>query len=224
MEKKKKIKPQILSAGSNSFGCLCQPWDDNSTLPSSVVGLHRNSIKSFSTGSFHCVAARDDGSVFGWGYNEDSQIGFQTKIENKQGEIVEPNDIDSDNYEFNNLQIYTKPTQITYFSDSVKIVKVKCGLDFTLFLSDTGEVYIASKKNDANSIEKLHLSDSNLKCINIFGNYIPWVLCENGSIYRIFKYAKDITKFQFNLDELANQPDHTKDIVSIREGSVLLIT
>ena len=75
-KKKKKIKHQILSSGSNTFGCLLHSWEDNSSLPSPVVGLQKNLIKSFSAGSFHCAAVFNDGSVYGWGYNEDGQIGL----------------------------------------------------------------------------------------------------------------------------------------------------
>lgn len=201
--KKKKIKQQILSAGSNTFGCLSHSWEDGSTLPSPIIGLQRLSIKSFSVGSFHCAAVYNDGSIFGWGYNEDSQIGLP-KIDQT-------------------LQIYSHPTQIHNCFDSIQIEKVKCGLNFTLFLDSNGEVYIASKKNERNAIEKLNISND-IKCINIFGNYVPWVLCQDGSIYRVFKYAKDYTRFSLNLNENNNQTDHIKDIISIREGSVLLIT
>lgn len=96
MEKRKKTKQKILSAGSNTFGCLCHPWEDNSTLPSSIIGLHRSSIISFSTGSFHGAAVNDDGSVFGWGYNEDGQIGFPIKNENELKEIQQTKSFDSD--------------------------------------------------------------------------------------------------------------------------------
>lgn len=225
--KKKKTKQKILSAGSNTFGCLCHPWEDNSTLPSSIIGLHRSSIISFSTGSFHGAAVNDDGSVFGWGYNEDGQIGFPIKNENELKEIQQTKSFDSDDdCENHDLQVYVKPTQIHGCLDSIQVEKVKCGLDFTLFLSNIGEVYIASKKNGDNSIEKVVFPSSSTKCINIFGNYIPWVLCEDGSIYRIFKYAKNNAKFQLmnDFNNNGDQSDQVKDIVSIREGSVLLIT
>ena len=92
-------------------------------------------------------------------------------------------------------------------------------------MTKMGDVYIASKKNEKDSIEKLNIFNHEFKCINIFGNYVPWILTEDGSIYRIFKYAKDIVKFQLNFSEnTSNDNDKSnqvKDIISIRENGHL---
>ncbi|OHS96779.1 hypothetical protein TRFO_36965 [Tritrichomonas foetus] len=180
-------KWSLFSAGKNWYGQLGR--EGNPKIPKPVENLKINNLVCISTGSEHSIALYKDGSAFGWGWNYRSILGFP-----EENEIIEI------------------PTKINGLP---KIIDVKCGSGFTLFLTQEKKVLIASECNENIPFEEIEIGEP---AVALFGFCHPWIVGESGAIYwynfRISKEIKTFEPFPFGIP---------KQIVSINH-SVLLIT
>jgi RCC1 and BTB domain-containing protein len=88
---------------------------DETFKPFKLDAICKSGVCDFSFGRGHVVAVTDEGNVFAWGQNDRHQCG-------------------------NGGKEYVKfPMQINF--DNEKIIKVMCGWDHTLALTDSGSIY-----------------------------------------------------------------------------------
>ncbi|OHT04435.1 hypothetical protein TRFO_06328 [Tritrichomonas foetus] len=133
--------------------------------------IHLPARKSFcciSVGSNHCALLCTDGTVYGWGHNYDGVIGY------------------------NNMTFLTKPTKI---SGLPKIIDLKAGDIFTLYLTHDKQVLMASKKNKTKKFMKVDIGEP---AVGLFGFVDPWIVGESGLFYWYDLYNpenKGIRKF-----------------------------
>ncbi|OHT14393.1 hypothetical protein TRFO_43075 [Tritrichomonas foetus] len=178
----------LISAGYNGHGQLGRGGDEK--IPKPVENLPKKNLFCISTGSYHSVALYKDGSVFGWGNNEGGCLGFQKEVV----EVKFP------------LKINSLP----------KIIDVKCGSAFTLFLTIKKKVIISSEFNKNDIFEEITICEP---AVALFGFCDPWIVGESGVIYWYdYKKTKQIEKFgpfSFGIP---------KQIVSIYRSVLLLTT
>ncbi|CAG2100699.1 unnamed protein product [Medioppia subpectinata] len=88
----------------------------NQSTPIQVMGvLNGCRVTSIACGRYHSLAVTDTGSVFGWGYNGNGELGLSTTTDQ------------------------SLPVQIQYFKD-MKVVKVCAGMYHTIILLSDGSV------------------------------------------------------------------------------------
>ena len=175
----------FLSAGDNTNGQLCRGGDNQIPLPVQLPNPEK--IKSLSLGSNQFLAVYDNGDVYGCGRNNSGELGLEKNIS------------------------YTSAERIKGLP---RIKDVVCGYNFSIFLSDIGDIYMASPKNNER-IEKVNVKE---KCKSIFGWYSPWLIGESGAVYSINNtQSKEAIKIYFPPGK------HVKDMVSIN-GSTLALT
>ena len=68
------------SWGDNGYGQLGDGTTDDRHVPGRVVGLGHVAVVGVTAGTFHGVAVRSDGTVFGWGHNGYGQLGDGTEV------------------------------------------------------------------------------------------------------------------------------------------------
>ncbi|OHT08719.1 hypothetical protein TRFO_04803 [Tritrichomonas foetus] len=123
---------------------------DNKT-PAPVENLKTENIVRVSLGSSCCVVLYQDGSVFQWG------TGYFGMGETFKQEKV--------------------PTKISILP---KIINVKCGYKFTLFLTAQKKVIIAPNIVHRKAFIELNIDEP---AIGLYGFYDPWVVGESGAVY-----------------------------------------
>lgn len=126
----------LYSAGSSNDYRLGRPTSNKSNEIPSPVDINAANIVCCAAGWKHSVVVYSDGSVIGWGSNEDNQIGFSERKE------------------------YKTPTVIDTLKN-VKIIWASCGENITTFLTDTGDIYVANKETPSNKPYKLKIP---IKC------------------------------------------------------------
>ena len=52
--------------------------EEHIRLPKQIERFNGKKVKDISVGSMHCLAVTDDGEVYGWGRNEQGQLGDMT--------------------------------------------------------------------------------------------------------------------------------------------------
>ncbi|OHS99580.1 hypothetical protein TRFO_33953 [Tritrichomonas foetus] len=172
------IKWQLISAGDNDSGQHGREGDEE--IPAPIEKLSIQNISCISTGDYHTVALYKDGSAFGWGSNFKGCLGFPIDVEK-----------------------VTIPTKINGLPNI--IIDVKCGSDFTLFLTDEKyfkwkiwkqfqkKVFIASYTNKYKIFEEIKIGEP---AVALFGFFDPWIVGESGTIYWYdFRETKKIKKF-----------------------------
>ncbi|OHS97572.1 hypothetical protein TRFO_36181 [Tritrichomonas foetus] len=173
-----------------SAGYTCLGREGDEEVPKPVENLPTNNLACISTGLSHSVALSKDGSVFGWGSNLDGCLGFPEEV--------------------NRVKFPTKINGLP------KIIDVKCGCGFTLFLTKEKEVLIASKYNKEKNLKEINIYES---AVALFGFWEPWIVGESGTIYWYdYRETKGIEKFgpfPFGIP---------KQIVSIKHSVLLLTT
>ncbi|OHT00182.1 hypothetical protein TRFO_33212 [Tritrichomonas foetus] len=140
---------------------------ENHSIPTPVENLDQTSIKCISIGDSFCVALYKDGSVLGWGKTFKGCFGFPREIEE-----------------------VSIPTKINGLP---KIIDVKCGSFFTLFLTEEKTVLIASRENKHNIFEKIKIEEP---AVALFGFQDPWIVGESGTVYFYdYEETQKIKKF-----------------------------
>ncbi|OHS93380.1 hypothetical protein TRFO_40301 [Tritrichomonas foetus] len=186
MSKSKKMENmQIVSAGGEHHSELGR---GEYYIPLPIDKLPTKNLSCISTGCAHSVALYKDGSVFGWGYNYNGCLGFPEEVEDVKF-----------------------PTKINGLP---KIIDVKCGFRFTLFLTEEKKVLIASTYNEKGLFEEITIREPT---VALFGIYDPWIVGESGTIYwhdyEKTKRIKQFGPFPFGIP---------KQIVSIEHSALLL--
>ncbi|XP_028402383.1 uncharacterized protein LOC114525324 [Dendronephthya gigantea] len=113
----------VMSFGDGDYGCMGHGDWSSVSRPKLVEGLLAVDTGSLSCGPHHVSAVCDDGSVYTWGCGADGRLG--------QG--------DEDSRKI--------PTKVE-FGDKVMITKAQCGMDGTMFLTDTGTLYACGKNTN----------------------------------------------------------------------------
>ncbi|OHT16979.1 hypothetical protein TRFO_41405 [Tritrichomonas foetus] len=194
MSKLKQMKEmQIISAGTGALG-----RDENHRQP--FVRIPTKNLSCISTGCFHSVALFKRGDVYGWGFNSNGILGFPEEIENVK---------------------YPQEILIMYGDDLCqpipKIIDVKSGRDFILFLTKEKKVLISSSNESTDFLfEEIKICEP---AVALFGFWDPWIVGESGTVYWYdFKKTNRIEKFgpfPFGIP---------KQIVSIKHSVLLLTT
>eukprot|EP00762_Andalucia_godoyi_P007756 ANDGO_01747.mRNA.1 Protein pim1 len=142
---------RLYAWGSNSCGQLGIPRSACAELrvPTSVPNaLFPQGIRRFSCGGAHAVLITTDNQVFGWGLNDDFQLGIEDRnTSERQKWSVDP------------LFSRTKKSWVSSTShhlgdDDDWIVDVACGHFSTLFLTQQGNVWHAGRDFMGNKIRK----------------------------------------------------------------------
>ncbi|NP_001088703.1 uncharacterized protein LOC495967 [Xenopus laevis] len=131
-------RQRLFAWGANSYGQLGLGTTQDSLLPQLVTGFpnHETVIKSISAGGGHSAAVTDAGHVYVCGQNSEGQLGLN------------------------------HTTDVTHFSLcpgtlTLRVSKVACGWDFTLILTDSGELLSCG----ANTYSQLGRAGEERSCI-----------------------------------------------------------
>ena len=68
----------VYAWGFNAYGQLGDGTNSNRSTPVVVSGLSGKTIKAIAAGNWHNLALCTDGTLYGWGYNSDGQVGNGT--------------------------------------------------------------------------------------------------------------------------------------------------
>ncbi|OHT00366.1 hypothetical protein TRFO_33019 [Tritrichomonas foetus] len=146
----------IISSGYNENGELgreCDSGKPYGKVPGTVEGLEMESISIISTGNSFSVALLNDGSILGWGDNKNGSLGFPK-----------------------NIKKVKLPTKIPGLP---KIIDVKCGNNFILFLTEDWKVLISSSENKNSLFDEIDIGEP---AVAVFGYLNPWICGKSGSI------------------------------------------
>eukprot|EP01125_Pyxidicula_operculata_P011631 TRINITY_DN3812_c0_g2_i2.p1 TRINITY_DN3812_c0_g2~~TRINITY_DN3812_c0_g2_i2.p1 ORF type:complete len:2464 (-),score=554.47 TRINITY_DN3812_c0_g2_i2:160-7446(-) len=107
---------KLFSFGENSYGQLGLGHRENQNRPQLVVGLAHKKVVDISCGMFHSLALTDEGQLYAWGRNKHGQLGLGTTVD------------------------HDSPHLVSFFS-SKKVVKMSCGLNYTMVMTDTNQLF-----------------------------------------------------------------------------------
>ncbi|OHT13876.1 hypothetical protein TRFO_15901 [Tritrichomonas foetus] len=139
------------TAGTNESGELGREGDK--IIPAPVKGLKKSLLECISVGDSHCLALCKDGSVLGWGGNGKSVLGFPKGV-----------------------NVVKVPTTIPGLP---KIIDLKAGDGFSLFLTQEGKVIITSY-NNTNLFDEINIGEP---AVALFGFSDPWIVGKSGAVY-----------------------------------------
>ncbi|XP_048580556.1 uncharacterized protein LOC5518663 isoform X2 [Nematostella vectensis] len=104
----------VMTCGSSDTGCLGHGDWSSTPRPKLIEGLLSVDVTAVSCGPHHVAVVCSEGLVFTWGKGADGRLG----LGNEDDQCV--------------------PCQVTMEDANVSIRDVRCGLDGTMFLTDTG--------------------------------------------------------------------------------------
>ncbi|XP_077996626.1 uncharacterized protein LOC144449943 isoform X2 [Glandiceps talaboti] len=116
----------VMTCGDGSNGCLGHGDWSSASRPRLIEPLLSVDVTSISCGPYHVVVVGADGEVFAWGKGKDGRLGL------------------------GNEEDYCEPMEVT-ISEPVFIRAVKCGVNGTMFLTDTG-CLLACGNNEDNKL------------------------------------------------------------------------
>ena len=126
----------LYSFGNNDSGqCGLGTNNDNYNSPQLIPNFYN--IEYIACGGIHTICKRYDNTYYGWGSNDDGQLGY-------------------DEYED-----YNKPTRCNNYPDN--IISIKCGYNYTLLLTLEGNIYSFG----TNTSGQLGLNDNTIEKTNI---------------------------------------------------------
>ena len=141
----------IVSAGAASGSRLGRQGDGETPAP---IDIDPNGIICLAVGWRHNIILREDGSAFGWGTNEDNQLGISS-------------------------QETLSPQPLTVF-EQYKLSWVHCGDKITVVMTDNGEVYAIGSSYGKKPV-RLHMSAFAVYCTCGVG--MVYALDSNGDIF-----------------------------------------
>jgi alpha-tubulin suppressor-like RCC1 family protein len=110
---------EVYAWGSNTVGQVGKCLKTMQLSPIKVISLEQERVVRISCGGQHSLALSESGRVYGWGWNEFGQLGFENSLLIHIPKIIELSD--------------------------VKICKIGCGAYHTLLLSESGVIYTFGK-------------------------------------------------------------------------------
>lgn len=123
---------RVLTWGYNGYGQLGNKTKTNSGTPVYVVdefGEQIKNIKSISAGDAHMMALTNDGEVLSWGYSNYGQLGINTK------------DTKTFAVKVQRFAVTEDGTVTTELENMNNIKQISCGTEFSLALTNDGEIY-----------------------------------------------------------------------------------
>lgn len=128
-------KGLLMSCGDVESGCLGNFTKQACLVPKIIDDLISLHISDISCGEKHVMAVSEAGDVFAWGLNPDGRLGIEVQ----------------------SAQPVMTPTQVT-FPPGIKIKRVFCGNDSSMFLDEMGCVWACG----SNKFNKLGLNEVTL--------------------------------------------------------------
>lgn len=126
-------KGLLMSCGDYESGCLGNFTKQNCLVPKLIDDLISLHISDVSCGEEHVIAISATGDVFAWGLNNsDGRLGIEVQ----------------------SAQPVLTPTQVS-FPSGIRIVRVFCGNDCSVFLDEVGNVWACG----SNKLNKLGLNE-----------------------------------------------------------------
>eukprot|EP01084_Bolivina_argentea_P179286 309818_1 len=191
----------------------------NETYPRVVEELEDKNIINIDAGYLHMACVTDTGEVWTWGKNTYSQLGhsngsypnivqslkdknikackvacgrYHTVVLDETGNVYSWGGWKSGETGTGKKRTTSEPTQVSSLSNE-KIIDIKAGQDFTLFLSDNGNVYACGagdrgQTGQGSSNERFHVTPtliSGVKYIDkIAAGQFHSICCDkNGNVY-----------------------------------------
>lgn len=159
---------EVLTAGAGSYGRLGNLESVDQLFLEPVEMLEGETIRQISAGNAFSLALTNDGMIYAWGRNDKGQLGdggglmvdmyamenlpvvIEKELEGRKVEKISTGYAHAacitDNGEvwFWGMSQYLEPTRIFSMLDK-KCVDVECGQNYTLILTDEGELYTFGK-------------------------------------------------------------------------------
>ena len=73
-----RYSPNVFSRGKGDNYRLGHGTEEHVRLPKQIERFNGKKVKDISVGSMHCLAVTEEGEVYGWGRNEQGQLGDMT--------------------------------------------------------------------------------------------------------------------------------------------------
>ncbi|OHS98766.1 hypothetical protein TRFO_01803 [Tritrichomonas foetus] len=193
---------KIISSGENNCFQLCHK-ENYVALAEDLINEIPQLTKISIGGNFG-LAIDNQVFAYGWGDNRDGAIGL-------------------DEY-----RKYEKPTLI---SNLKNVSNVKCGNNFSLFLCNNGDVFIATPENEQSGIIQVASPEP---FSAIFGQLYPYAVGVSGSVYVINESLNQATRCDNgqilqNINNMANNNNNinennirVKQILTIAGSNVIL--
>ena len=133
---------KVLAWGQNTYGQLGNNTTDSSGVPVYVQdenGKDIENIKQISAGSFHGLAVSNDGTVYSWGLNSYGQLGLN--VGNTTASNADYKRVVAQKVKQKNVVTSEDGTESTEIGELDNIKQVSGGHDFSVALTNDGEVY-----------------------------------------------------------------------------------
>ncbi|KAL9657247.1 hypothetical protein ABK040_011469 [Willaertia magna] len=158
---------EIYSWGKNSFSQLGYvTLNENIVKTPFKISLDDKIIEKISCGSIHTIILTTEHELYGFGDNEEGQLGLP--LENEE------------NSEFEN---YNKPTKINvrHLDENDEIVDIICGSWTSFFISKLGKVYVCGDQSPYLHDRSVIKEHSKIQFIN--NNYSSTTMINNNNHY-----------------------------------------
>ncbi|MFA6866250.1 MAG: hypothetical protein WCR54_01905, partial [Clostridia bacterium] len=156
---------KLYSWGNNDNGQLGDCTTQESNLPQQII-LSGEKFNKIAIGETHTIALSDEGELYAWGNNSNGQLGLNSNLS------------------------YDIPQYIDV--PNVKFSEVACGTDFSIALSNVGDLYVWGKNDkrqlgdnstvDVNAPKKLEFENVKFSKIACGDSHIT-ALSTTGEIY-----------------------------------------
>jgi len=156
---------QILSFGNNEFGQVgIKKTDDITPIPPTRIEKIGKKVIKIASGLDHVLALTDNQTLYGWGYNEEGQLGLK------------------------DFEVRYIPTKIPLSG----IQNISCGLDYSIAVHKDGYFYSFGAgqmlqlghgdKDDKDEPTKIQIENEKVDKV-ICGGLCAYALTKSGSIY-----------------------------------------
>ena len=134
----------IISFGNNTHNETSHDRYEKLTLPRVIFKLKNEMIKNISSGWQHNIVLNNDGEIFSFGHNQEYQCGVRNTEKNLNS---------------SNSENINDPTNISILNNNLRAIKVSCGNEHSLIISQDNNVY--GFGNNENSL--LGIPDKKIK-------------------------------------------------------------
>jgi alpha-tubulin suppressor-like RCC1 family protein len=206
---------EVYAWGCNELGVIGNGCNSDQLIPIKVKGFNDERVVMISCGWSYSMALTECGHVYSWGYNGFGQLGIGNAVHSNQPKFVKVIDDNECN---------------------VFIVKISCGTNHSLLLSNDGYIYAFGRNNYGelgNQKEENELSPYKIKIETkfidisshwIYFNYgISIALSQNGIYYNWGKCGQEIirtpkpTNFESFIDIYAKYLKITHKAINFEE-------